>query len=190
MKLDKRIGRMLGVAAGLGLLALAAGCHDQQNTAAVVHGEVFTDQESHDLYRIEDAQAARGARQDATLHACHFNGDQVNSLGQDRLDLMLHDGGIYTPLVVWLDVPQDDQLAGRQQSVSMFLKDRGMRDDQMKLELGSNPDSKTSVVPTVLPADEQKQQTSGAAGGANGMGGAAGLGNPAGATGGAGASNH
>jgi hypothetical protein len=182
---------MLRLAAGLGLLAMAAGCQDHRDPATTNHGEVFTNQESHDLYLVNDAQAARGARLDGTLHACHFSGDQVNSLGQDRLDLMLHDGGIYAPLVVWIDVPQDDQLAARQQSVSMFLKDRGMRDDQIKLELGPNPDSTTAVVRLATQSDEQGKQSAGA-GGTLGMSGASGSGNAGGAGGvaGANASSH
>jgi hypothetical protein len=151
---------MMGLTAGATLLAMAAGCQNRTTN----HGERFhEDQEVRDLHRIEDAQIARGAREDATLHAVHFTGDQLNSLGQERLDLMLHDFGVYAPLTVYVDVPQDSTLAARQQAVAMFLKDRGMREEQIKLEQGSNPNSTTPVVPATPPSPLQQQQQPGKA---------------------------
>jgi hypothetical protein len=158
MKYATRLRWMMGLTAGATLLAMAAGCQNRSQN----HGERFhDDQEVRDLHRIEEAQIARGAREDATLHAIHFTGEQLNTLGQERLDLMLHDFGVYAPLTVYVDVAPDNHLAARQQAVAMFLKDRGMRDEQIKLEQGSNPDSTTPVVPAAPPTPQQSQQQSG-----------------------------
>jgi hypothetical protein len=146
---------ILGVAAGLSLLALAAGCHSNDYQ----HGESYpTGDQGRAVYRIADVQSARGARQDSTLHDCHFEGAQLNTLGQERLDQMLADGDVYSILVVYLDVPEQSALAPRQQAVSIYLKDRGLKDDQIRLENGPNPNSTTAVVPTMPPEPAQNAQ--------------------------------
>jgi hypothetical protein len=152
---------ILGLAAGVALIAAAAGCQD--NT--VQHGESFPgNDQTRDVKRFTDVQISRGAREDATLREYHFAGDKLNTLGQDRIDLMLADGDVYSTLVLYLDVPSDAQLAPRQQAVSSFLKDRGMKDDQIRLENGPNPKSVTAAVP-VLPQQPGDQKQQPAAGG-------------------------
>jgi len=147
---------ILGLATGAALIAAAAGC--QSN--GFQHGESFPgNDQTRDVKRFSEVQAARGAREDATLREYHFAGDKLNTLGQERIDLMLADGDVYSTLVVYLDVASDAQLAPRQQAVSSFLKDRGMKDDQIRLENGPNPNSTTAAVPTLpQPTGEQKQQ--------------------------------
>jgi len=180
MNIKTKIRVALSLMTGVAFVALAAGCnHESSAPGSGFH----SDEQAWDINQIEDAQTARAARQDATLRDYHFSADQLNSLGQERLDLMLHDGGVYTPLVIYLDVPSDDQIAGRRQSVAMFLKDRGVRDDQIKLEMGANPKSISSVEPLALPGDEQsKNGTTPAtpAGPANGTSGQQGMSQPGG----------
>ena len=51
-------------------------------------------------------QSAAAARADATLTADHFDArGGLNSLGRQKLDLMLRDDDASTPLLVYLDLP-------------------------------------------------------------------------------------
>jgi len=128
----------------LAVMALSAGCQHQPPQAAR-HGEEFApEQETRAVNNVTFAQAARGARADSTLYPAHFDGDTLNTLGQQKLDLMLHDGQAVEPMVVYLDVPQVSAEA-RRQSVVAYLTDRGLRENQIRVESGPNPNSRSSA---------------------------------------------
>jgi hypothetical protein len=115
-----------------------AGCQQQ---APLNHGEEFTPEEQvSQVTKLEDVQAARGARSDATLYAIHFDGDHLSTLGMAKLDLMLKDDSAL-PIKVWLAVPDDGNLEGRREAINAYLKDRGVAADQVVLERGANPDT-------------------------------------------------
>ena len=125
------LGWMLLAAAGL-----LAGC--QQQGTAVNHGENFApDNQPTAWQRLERAQSAAGAAEDATLYPYHFSGNNVNSLGRQKLDLMLAGAG--TPLSIWIDIPDDANAADRRASVLAFLKDRGVAAEQVVIATGANP---------------------------------------------------
>ena len=89
---------------------------------------------------VFEAQAARGARHDGTLYAHHFDGGNLNSLGRDKLDLMLRDAGQELPLVVHLDLRDADALTGdRRAAAREHLELSGLKDDQFRFEAGANP---------------------------------------------------
>ena len=72
-----------------------------------------------DVQRIERVQNASGAREDATLEPYHFDKGEVNSLGRQKLSLMIDDDDANNPLVVYLNVPGNDEFkAARQDSVA------------------------------------------------------------------------
>jgi hypothetical protein len=106
------------------------------------HGDRFPrEDEPRQIHRVFDAQAAAGARADATLHACHFDTGgtptSLNSLGEEKLELMLlADASL--PMVVYLDVAKDETYASREQAVRVYLKDRGLTDAQVTLVQGQN----------------------------------------------------
>ena len=130
-------GRALvaGVVVALGVVA-AAGCSQGNHPVA---GESFRPEgEVRSVHQFADAQAAAGARADATLRAVHFDRGDLNSLGQEKLDLMLGDDDACTPLVVRIDVADDAMADARRDAVRVYLKDRGVSDDQVKLETGPN----------------------------------------------------
>ena len=128
----------------LAALALAAGCQHQPPQDKQ-HGDDFAPQgQARSVDQMTYAQAARGARADATLVQSHFDGDTLNTLGQQKLDLMLHDGQAADPLVVYLDVPQGT-VDARRHSVVAYLADRGLNESQVRLESGPNPNSKSSA---------------------------------------------
>ncbi|MDB5294409.1 MAG: hypothetical protein JWO31_392 [Phycisphaerales bacterium] len=146
----KRLGWRL--AWGTALLASApavvgcGGAHDpadESKELTGIAGEQFTpaDEPRH-VNRIIDAQAAAGARRDGTLRLCHFdagNPAALNSLGEEKLNLMLEDDDAL-PVVVYLDAGGDDALlSARQQSVKVYLRDRGLTEAQVTLVAGKNP---------------------------------------------------
>jgi hypothetical protein len=92
--------------------------------------------------QIADAMAASGARADATLSKHHFDGGRLNSLGEDKLALMLRDDDRPEPMKVYLNLDDADAVSKqRQVAVVAFLKDQGLADDQIKIAFGYNPDS-------------------------------------------------
>mgnify|MGYP005860587883 CR=1 FL=1 len=112
--------------------AMVVGCE-----SATPHPEEFPPLESSTVARTLEVQAARGARQDAMLHEIHFDGNRLNSLGQDKLDLMLKDNDTELPLVVYLNVPGDAK--SKRESAEKYLQEAGLRTEQFKFETGINP---------------------------------------------------
>jgi hypothetical protein len=152
---------ILGMAAGVSIVAATAGCGGDGRP-----GESYpTGDQTSSVQRIEQVQTNRATREDATLHAYHFEGNQLNTLGQARLDQMIADGEVASNLVVYLDLPADADQAQRQQAVNLYLKDRGLRDEQIRLESGANPNSAYAVTPTLPQPPAQGQQSAPAASG-------------------------
>lgn len=90
------------------------------------------------LDRINETQTAAAARTDATLRPYHFDGTELNSLGQRKLELMTLDDRAFSPLVVYLDLPQDAEQDTRREAVVVYLRDRGLKDDQIRIQSGPN----------------------------------------------------
>jgi hypothetical protein len=154
MKNTKKLQWLLGMAAGAAMLAVSAGCHkNAPPPTGNAHGEDFRpSSEVRDTRRAFAVQASNGARADATLRTYHFDGPQLNSLGEERLDLMTHNSESASPLVIYLDlVPSGPETSKRQEAVAIFLKDHGFKDDQVRLQLGYNPHSTSSAAGAVAP---------------------------------------
>ena len=138
----------------LAAISVAGGCQGaggEFGKVARPRGEAFrADDVPRAVHRFADAQAASGARHDATLYPHHFDRGVLNPLGQEKLALMLKDDEICDPLVVYLDVPSNDLLAGRQESVRVYLKDRGLEDRQVQLEAGPNPNARGPAAPGIV----------------------------------------
>jgi hypothetical protein len=142
--------KWLGWVAAAAMIVLTAGCHHDHSQAVLLHGEDFPgDNDSRSVWEIRSAQAAAGARQDATLYAVHFDEAGLNSLGQQKLDLMLADEQPSQPLVVYLDLPGDATAQKEHQSVADFLKSRGLEDSQIALKDGPNPRTGSSAADAV-----------------------------------------
>lgn len=126
----------------LAAAALLAGCQHSSQPVKL-HGENFQpDEEAHATQNICAAQAATGARRDATLYPCHFGEHGLNALGRQKLDLMLEDDEPATPLVVYLDPSLDYSLAKAHQSVTDYLKGKGLPESQLRLQDGPNPQTR------------------------------------------------
>jgi hypothetical protein len=139
----------IGLLTATALVGIAAGC--QTNSPAQhVHGEVFPPEgETRDVQNIAIAQAAAGARADATLHAADFDGSSLNSLGQQKLDLMLADEMPADPMALYLDLPQTTASGPAHDSVMAYLKGRGLDQTQIQIEDGPNPRSTGSAAESI-----------------------------------------
>lgn len=96
--------------------------------------------------RVLDAQSARGARFDATLHSAHFDEGVLNSLGRDKLDRMTRDNDSGFPLTLYLSA-EGEAFTAREQSMRQHLLDAGLRPDQLRIVQGVNPNTYHPVAP-------------------------------------------
>ncbi|HYE17488.1 MAG TPA: hypothetical protein VEA69_03535 [Tepidisphaeraceae bacterium] len=102
------------------------------------------DKQQAKITQIAELQAAAGARYDAMLYGLHFDGPALNSLGEDKLALMLKDDDAPGPVLVYLSVDEKGPTsADRKAAVVTFLKDKGLEDGQIKVAYGDNPATRT-----------------------------------------------
>src|SRR5262245_40654148 len=80
--------------------------------------------EERDTERVQRISAAAGARCDSTLQSYHFDKGELNSLGQQKLSLMLDDDDANNPMTIYMNLPEEYR-AARQDAVVAFLKQEG-----------------------------------------------------------------
>lgn len=119
--------------------ALLAGCHHDTEPQPDRTDPFAVEPAVHPSQQFAVAQAATGARQDGTLRAMHFDGATLNSLGRQKLGLMVRDEDAAGPVVVYLDLPATVPAPQARQSVVQFLKSQGLSDEQIRLQDGANP---------------------------------------------------
>ena len=158
---------ILTLLAATGLAALT-GC--QPKPAAAPADDFFA--ASEDSTRTTDvmsAQASSGARADGMLYAAHFAGANLNSNGMSKLDRMLADDDPCQPLTVYLSTPAGDtQAAARKSAITAYLKDRGLKSEQIEVVAGENPQSSHPAAP-LLQRMERTESAPGAAGSSGGI---------------------
>lgn len=143
--------KSLSLPIGIALLLAVAGCQSNNNNS---HGEQFAPEDGpHASTRLEMTQAAAGARADATLHECHFDGPCLNSLGEQKLNLMLQADGACSPLAVYLAV-SPEQMSERRAAVTRYLQDAGLQPNQIKLAAGPNPGAGAPAAPALQNLDK------------------------------------
>jgi hypothetical protein len=114
---------------------VAAGCANDTGYS----DNFFKNSDHHAVKSLLHTQAANGAREDGTLSSAHFTGAELNSLGQQKLELMA-DGPVNRDLVVYLDLPAGDAgTAARREAVTRFLVAGGLDASHVKIEAGANP---------------------------------------------------
>jgi hypothetical protein len=124
-------------------LALLAGCHEMEKSAR--RDDFPTEGPDRSYRRFADAHEAAGARHDGMLYAYHFDGDHLNSLGEHKLSSMLQTNDHALPLVVYLNTSEDGHLVARKEAVTTYLADAGLKDQQVHLEYGPNPNATSSA---------------------------------------------
>jgi hypothetical protein len=129
------MNRSIQVVIGVLVPLMLAGCaeHTRPTTEFPEEGSLRPHQ------RMSDIQRANGARGDGNLYAVHFTGDALNSLGRAKLGAMLRDDESVRPLTVHIaPAPDRDVLLRRIESVTAYLKDNGLTDQQMHFVSGLN----------------------------------------------------
>ncbi|MCC6240263.1 MAG: hypothetical protein IT448_08205 [Phycisphaerales bacterium] len=128
---------LAGIATTIGCSSNKA--HEQQTQCPTAESFFQDEQEQRSTAHVLLSQQNRGAAADAMLYAAHFDGDQLNSLGQDKLDKIIAGTSIHSPVTVYLNLPEADQYAdARQQSVSAYLGDHGVASDRIAVNPGVN----------------------------------------------------
>lgn len=131
------------------MLALATGCQPDKNDG-LEHGEQFANDAVHSVHEFTMMESANATRADATLRSYHFDSTELNSLGEERLELMLRNGQTCNPLTIYLDLPTEDaDTSARREAVGAFLKDHGLTDEQIKFNPGPNPNWNSPVAPLI-----------------------------------------
>ena len=111
--------------------------------------------------KIENAQAAAGARSDATLSPANFDGGALNSLGQSKLDLITSSLPDEGPVTIYLDVPTDGPLAqARKDAVTSYLTDSHLTPDQFTLVEGPNTATWTPAASALTNMSKTETDTS------------------------------
>lgn len=113
--------------------------------------QFMSDDAQRDVWNATNAQAAAGARADGMLRPAHFSDGSLNSLGQEKLELMLRpESGGALPLVVYMNLPADDaQRKSRRNSVESYLVKLGLQAGQFKIEDGLNPAAVNAAAPLI-----------------------------------------
>lgn len=132
------------VSAGLLTLVLAA-CQQGPQPQALPDPFFHDDDLPRSVQLSAAAQAASGARADATLYAMHFDGNALNTLGREKLTRMLADDDAHRPLVAYVSADHE----ARRLAVAQFLKDQGLSDEQIQVLPGANPGSYNPTAPSI-----------------------------------------
>ena len=102
-----------------------------------------------------DAQAAVGNRQDGTLRASHFDGAQLNSLGEAKIESMLKSGRSDSHLTLYVDLPDDQTRSTIKNSLKTYLKSLNLNESQLTLKDGPNPSAGSGMSARGLAAIEE-----------------------------------
>ena len=94
--------------------------------------------------------AAVGAAADATLYPMHFDGDELNSLGKQKLAAIVQARKKNVPLTVYLDASDEaEHNARRVAMIEQALQSYGVYGSDGKVETGSNPTNTASAAPAI-----------------------------------------
>lgn len=123
----------------LGLLSAtgiaAAGCATDNSSAQTF----FPPPEAYRrVDQAADAQAIAGARQDATLGDHHFDSSRLNSLGRQKLNMLVPDSP-EAEVVVYLNLEDTRGIAQCRDSVRAYLNGLGVQESQIAIHDGPNP---------------------------------------------------
>ncbi|HVT91130.1 MAG TPA: hypothetical protein VHD56_19915 [Tepidisphaeraceae bacterium] len=133
MKVNHKIIVNAVMTGGLALAGLV-GCNEDKSSMSDFFPK---DDQNRHIRQLANAQAATGAKEDATLNAVHFDGSKLNSLGTNKLTLMLPNEG--DDVTVYLNLPAGEATTQRHDAVVAYLKTAGVEETHIKIENGPNP---------------------------------------------------
>ena len=142
----KKVTKILFEVAVLAMFTLT-GCEaiDREMKAQADADKFPLEDDNRSYRRVAIMQTAVGARRDGMLYEYHFDGDNLNSLGREKLSNMLQANDHDFPLKVFMNFPEETRLENRKKAVATYLTDAGLRDNQLALETGYNPASTSSA---------------------------------------------
>ena len=146
----------VGLALAAGALLLA-GCQSDS---------VFSQDYPRWIDPAVKVQSANAARHDASLHDCHFEGNALNALGTQKLELMFR-GGL-KPEAVYLDMPKAAAVTvqARQRAVQGYLAAReGATGQTVNVVIGVNPACASPAAPNLANLGKTDTSESGSASG-------------------------
>jgi hypothetical protein len=153
-----------GIMMGAGFVGGCQSHEEQQEThrkeQQVKASDAFLpNDESRSIRQYVDAQAAAGAQADASLSSQHFTGGKLNSLGRERLKMMLQGS---TPVVVYIGATDEATTNLRRSAIDDYLKETGAGPDVLVVKSGYNPRQSTPVTENIsrLPRTEEPGTTS------------------------------
>ncbi|HWB53283.1 MAG TPA: hypothetical protein VG722_03795 [Tepidisphaeraceae bacterium] len=118
---------------------LVAGCHDSNKSEAAF----FTPkQDRAQMQEFSNRQAAAAARVDSSLYPDHFTGANLNSLGKQKLNLILQASNRAATTEIYLT---DADSPEHRTAVEQYLASCGWKANQFSLVAGPNPVSHTSA---------------------------------------------
>jgi hypothetical protein len=134
----------------IGLIALAtlAGCKNKQHLQGDVESEMnqpmFEDEKApRATSSILETQRARGAAADGYLYAAHFDGEQLNALGQAKLEAIVAGTPVHQPVAVNLNLPEGGEMnAAREEAVIAWLGEHEIAADRVQVAIGVNETSR------------------------------------------------
>lgn len=137
------------VAVSAVLIVSVPGCTTGDPAQAGPYQDPFFPKEYTRLHELATYhQATSAARADATLYDMHFHGGRLNSLGEDKVALMLDDDNDSRPLVIHIAADGGDaDFAAREESVRAFAVAQGASSDELQFARGANPGSRTITAP-------------------------------------------
>lgn len=139
------------------IVGLAAGCTTNKEPEANWQDPFFPAHHSVAPTRaILERSYAAGAAEDGMLYAMHFDGDVLNTLGEQKLRAMIVGRQSNTPLKVYLNLPgtamnaatqpaatrpADAAIARRHANVERALVGLGLEPNDYVITTGGNPDA-------------------------------------------------
>jgi uncharacterized membrane protein YgcG len=137
MKSTMMTKQLTWIAATITLASLGIGCATDKSEPKDFIQPVDSTRKTNQFIAV---QSANGAKDDATLQPFHFTGSKLNSLGQDKLALMLPDGPD-GDVAVYVNLPAGSELtSARRDDVMAHLKSMGLEESHIKIHDGPNAD--------------------------------------------------
>lgn len=120
------------------LIVLLTGCADKKRDAE--QAAFFPDQRQSSVNCLAHTQSANGARDDGMLYPVHFDGNQLSSLGKQKLSLMVAAGAMAHPMKIYLvNDGKGKELKQRERAVRHYLKHKLRPGERIEFVEGTNP---------------------------------------------------
>jgi hypothetical protein len=160
---------LLNVLAAAAVVFAVAGCKSEQKPKLSINDHFVPDDQPRAMHEMFRQQQANAARDDGTLYASHFTGGELNSLGKQKLDVMLV-GPERGFVNVYLSVPKDAQYGAREASVIAFMAGKGLASNAFAVTPGENPNLSSPASAGLEGLKKQAESGGGDAGASGGSG--------------------